>query len=307
MKTDKQRKKKRAADFSVISNTSLTLLKFIVGFFTGSISIISEALHSMNDLVASTITMFAVRKSAKPPDKEHHYGHGKIENISALLEAALIIFVAVFIIYEAINRLHSNSKVEYIEVGIAIMFIATITNSLVSMYLYHVSRITDSSALEADAAHLSTDVITTFGVFAGLIVIRLTGHTILDPIIAIFVAILIIITGVKLILKYSKDLMDIKISSDEEQKIRDIINSHKKDFVEFHKLRTRKAGVQRYIDVHLVMAKDKNIEEGHAVADHIEKEIAQKMTGTNVLIHIEPCDGLCEKCNLNKTCKNLSS
>jgi cation diffusion facilitator family transporter len=303
MDNDKAKEKVGAAYLSVASNTSLSIFKFFIGFLTGSISIIAEALHSMNDLIASIIATYAVKQSSKPPDEEHKFGHGKAESVSALIEAMLIIFAAVFIIYEAIGRLLEPREIDFIEWGISVMLASTILNTVVSMYLYRVAKKTNSAALHADAAHLSTDVITSLGVFAGLFAIRLTGYMPLDPIIAILVALFIIQTGIRITINACKDLMDSKLPVGEENAIHEILDLHKEQFFEFHRMRTRRSGSERHIDLHLVVPKAMSIETGHGLADHIEKEIMQKMQDTYVLIHVEPCHTGCEGCSIHQWCE----
>jgi len=303
MDNDKAKEKVGAAYLSVASNTSLSIFKIFIGFLTGSISIIAEALHSMNDLIASIIATYAVKQSSKPPDEEHKFGHGKAESVSALIEAMLIIFAAVFIIHEAIGRLIEPRGIELIEWGMAVMLTSTVLNTIVSLYLYRVAKKTNSAALHADAAHLSTDVITSLGVFAGLFAIRLTGYMPLDPIIAMLVALFIVQTGARIIINSCKDLMDTKLSVAEEKAIREILDLHKEQFFEFHRMRTRRSGSERHIDLHLVVPKAMSIETGHGLADHIEKEIMQKMQETNVLIHVEPCHIGCEGCSIHRWCE----
>jgi len=297
------REKIRAANVSIASNLILTLLKFIVGILTGAVSIISEAIHSLNDLLASLIARYAVGQSSKPPDEEHRYGHGKIEDVSALIEGMLIIFVVIFILYEATGRIISgNFKIEIIEAGIAVMLIATIANVFVSRYLYSIAKKTNSSALEADVLHLRTDVYTSLGVFLGLIVVKLTGILILDSIIAIGVAILIVRAAVKMILKSGKNLMDIKLPKSEEDKIIAILDSHREKFIDYHKLRTRSSGAEKYIDVHIVFPKQTSVEDSHNLAGHIKSDIIEKIGKINVIVHIEPCNGKCEICENKGKC-----
>ncbi|MGC9060690.1 MAG: cation diffusion facilitator family transporter [Thermoplasmata archaeon] len=295
-------KKKKAAYLSVTSNAFLTVFKLIVGIITGSISIISESLHSLNDLIAALIAAYAVKASAKPPDEEHKYGHGKIENISAMLEASLIIFAAVFIIHEAIDRIVTPKTVEIMELGIGVMLVSVLVNVVVSVHLKKTARTTDSAALEADAAHLNTDVYTSLGVFLGLVAMKITGQMLIDPLIAIFVAIYIIKIGIELIIKSARELMDTKICPEDERKVKRIIDLHKDSFVEVHAFRSRKSGSDRYLDMHIVMAKDTSIEKAHGIADHIEKEIAEKMPGTHAIVHLEPCDGKCTACKIKEKC-----
>lgn len=302
MSSSKAKEKVGAAYLSVGSNTSLSTFKLFIGLLTGSVSITAEALHSMNDLIASIIATYAVKQSSKPPDEEHKYGHGKAESVSALIEAMLIIFAAVFIIYEAADRLLVPREIEFIEWGIGVMLASTVLNTVVSLYLYRVAKKTNSAALHADAAHLSTDVITSLGVFAGLFAIRVTRYYPLDPVIAILVALFIIQTGLRIVITSCKDLMDTKLSVEEEKAIREILSLHKQQFFEFHRMRTRRSGSERHIDLHLVMPKAMSIEECHALADHIEKEIMQKMQETYVLTHIEPCHSKCDECTMHQCC-----
>lgn len=301
------REKIRAADISIASNLILTLLKFIVGFATGAISIISEALHSLMDLLASLIARYAVGQSSKPPDEEHRYGHGKIEDISALIEGMLIIFAVIFILYEAGSRISmiisgGKFEIEIIWAGIAVMLIAAIVNFFVSRYLHSIARKTNSSALEADSLHLMTDVYTAFGIFLGLVIVEFTKIWILDSIIAIGVAIIIIRAAVRMMLKSGKNLMDIKLPKDEEDKIIAILDSHKEKFIDYHKLRTRSSGAEKYIDVHIIFPKQISVEEAHGIAGYIKSDIIEKIGKINVIVHIEPCNGKCEICQNKCEC-----
>ncbi len=186
-------RKTRAAALSVYANGALIVLKIVAGLITGSISLIAEAIHSIMDLVAAIIAFFSVRISDKPADREHPFGHGKAENISGVVEAILIFVAAAIVVYEAILRISHGEALELLDVGIGIMAVSIVVNIVVSRYLYKVSRETDSLALEADAAHHNTDVITMAGVLVGLIIVRV-GHifnanlNILDPIVAILVS-----------------------------------------------------------------------------------------------------------------------
>jgi len=175
-------RKTTAAAVSIASNTTLIILKIAAGMITGSVSLIAEAIHSLMDLAAAVIAFFSVRVSDTPADKKHQFGHGKAENISGVIEGLLILVAAGLIVKEAIGKITSGVHLEIIEVGIGVMAISIVVNFIVSRYLYKISKSTDSLALEADATHLSTDVLTMAGVFTGLIVVRLTGWQILDPI-----------------------------------------------------------------------------------------------------------------------------
>ena len=295
------RTKSGAAGLSVASNSLLILLKVVAGILTGSIAILAEAIHSLLDLAAAIIAFLSVRVSDKPADKIHPFGHGKIENLSGVVEGGLIFVAAGIIIYEAIQRLIIGAKVELLEIGIVVMAVSIGVNVIVSRHLLKVSRSTDSIALEADARHLTTDVLTSLGVLVGLVLVRLTGLDFLDPIVALVVAMLIIKAAFEVTRKSYLGLMDTRLPAAEEREIISSIMKHAGEVVSVHKLRTRKSGSQRHIDLHLVMPKDTSVEEAHRMCDHLERHIKGKLSKANITIHVEPCDGKCPYCSI--TCQ----
>ncbi|MGE5371766.1 MAG: cation diffusion facilitator family transporter [Solirubrobacterales bacterium] len=277
-----------AAWVSVGSNTTLVVLKLLVGFLSGSVSIISEAIHSANDLLASFIALFAVKTSSKPPDKEHPYGHGKVENVSGTIEAVLIFAAAVMIIKEAVTKLRTGGEVEQLGWGIAVMGFSALLNFGVSKYLMFTAKKTKSIALEADAMHLTTDVLTSFGVFAGLILIKLTGYTIIDPIAAIIVACIIIKAAWDLTRKAFTPLLDSALSEGELGQIHTVMIEYQDQFIGYHELRTRRAGRECYIDLHLVTCPDMSVRNVHDLCDEIERRIMEIIPYCSILIHVEP-------------------
>jgi cation diffusion facilitator family transporter len=281
--------KERTARLSVISNTVLVLLKLVVGFYTGAVSIISEAAHSAVDLLASMIAFYAVRKADQPPDGNHAYGHGKIENLSGAIEAVLIIGAAMWIVYEAGSKLQGTYVPEYLEYGIVVMIISIVVNYIVSSKLYKVAAQTGSHALEADALHLQADIWTSAGVLIGLVIIKITGLAWLDPAIAILVAGVVFKAGYGMTKKSLYELTDISLPPGEEQIIIDVINSHT-EVISYHQLRTRRSGSRRLIDMHLILYKDMHLNKAHTVCDQIEAEIKAKLEFCDVVIHLEPCD-----------------
>jgi cation diffusion facilitator family transporter len=291
-------KKSKAAAISIASNTSLILLKLFAGFITGSVSLIAEAIHSVMDLVAAIVAFISVNISDKPADKKHPFGHGKAENLSGVIEGVLILIAAGLIVNEAIHKITTGVTLDVIEVGIGVMAVAIVVNILVSRYLRKVSRSTDSLALEADAAHLSTDVLTMSGVFVGLIVVRLTGLQILDPIVAILVALLIVKAAVDIIRKSFGGLMDVSLPEAEQAAIEACLLTHTDKIVEFHQLRTRKAGSHRQVDLHLVIPRETHVDDAHDLCDHLESDIEKILTNTEVNIHVEPCDSACKQCRV---------
>lgn len=278
--------KVKAARLSILSNTLLIIMKVVVGILSGSVSIISEAIHSSMDLIAAMIAYFSVKVSDNPPDSKHPYGHGKVENVSGVIEAVLIFVAAALIITEAIKKLLGEDIIlEKLWLGSVVMAISAIVNILVSRRLYKVARETRSVALEADALHLKTDVYTSAGVAAGLALILLTGIKWLDPVIAILVALYIIKESFELLRRAFWPLLDSAWDTDEvnvlEKKLNDM-------GVNYHSLRTRKAGNYRFIDIHVEIPENESVGNAHRYCDEIEDELMASFENLNATIHIEP-------------------
>lgn len=278
----------KAAWLSVACNAVLTGAKLVIGLMMGSISVISEAIHSANDLLASLIALFAVKTSAKPPDDKHPYGHGKIENISATIEAILIFIAAIMIIKEAVDKILHGGEMSDLGWGIIVMGFSSALNLVVAMYEMRVAKTSDSVALEADGMHHLTDVYTSLGVFVGLILIKFTGQQIIDPIAAILVALMIIWAAVELTRKAFAPLLDTRLDDEKVRNVEIILNEYSCDYLEYHNLRTRKAGRETHIDLHLVIHEDTTLEEAHDLCDLIEIRINEEIPHSYVLIHIEP-------------------
>jgi cation diffusion facilitator family transporter len=285
-----------AAKLMLIVVIGLIVLKVIVAVITGSISILAQAVDSSLDLFAVVITFFTIRIAAKPADKEHPFGHGKVENISAVVQAGLIFIAGGLIIYSAIHRIMVEATVELTEAGIGVMLVSMIASIFLSRHLFKVARSTDSVALEANAHNIAADVYSTAAVLAGLVAVRLTKINILDPIIAMGVALLILKSSYDVLHKSFGGLVDVKLPEAEESAIKSCILEHSGKVVAFHELRTRKSGSQRYIDLHLVMPRNANVEEAHRMCDHLEQDIENRLSRTNVTIHVEPCTIECEQC-----------
>lgn len=277
--------KTKTARLSVMSNTFLIIMKVVVGIMTNSVSILSEAIHSSLDLVAAIIAFFAVKTSGTPADEKHPYGHGKVENVSGSIEAILIFVASGWIIFEAVKKFIHPEETSTLGLGVVVMGISAIVNIIVSRRLYKVAHLTNSVALEADALHLKTDVITSAGVAAGLLLMWLTGWNILDPIIALFVALLIIYESYSLLRKAFSPLLDTSLSPSEVKKVEDIL---KEMNASYHGLRTRAAGQQKFIEFHLEVAANETIETIHHQCDLIEERLEREFRDTHVVIHPEP-------------------
>jgi cation diffusion facilitator family transporter len=305
------KRKTAVALLSVISNAILVLLKILVGILIGSVSIISEAIHSGVDLLAAAITLFAVKGSGKSPDERHPFGHGKVENISGTIEAILIFLAAGWILYEAVHKLINPQPLDAPGLGVAVMLVSAVLNIFVSQKLFKVAKETDSVALQGDAWHLRTDVYTSVGVMAGLALITAGKYSFpgvhfdwLDPVAAIAVALLIIRAAYELTLRAARDLLDTSLP-EEEKWIRNELARLNLPIRGFHHLRTRKAGATRFVELHIVLDNNMSIQESHRISDQITAKIRKQFPDTHVTVHEEPCDGSCSSsclsgCLLNK-------
>jgi cation diffusion facilitator family transporter len=280
---------------SVISNTILVIIKLVVGVLIGSVSVISESIHSGVDLLAAAIALFAVKTSGKPADSDHPFGHGKVENISGTIEAILIFGAAAWIIYEAIHKLLRPSPLETLGWGIAVMLISSVANYLISRKLMQVGTETDSVALIADAWHLRTDVYTSAGVMVGLgciwlgtILFPSVSLEWIDPVAAMLVALLIIKAAYDLTLQSGRDLLDTSLPASEESIIRDSVAQFSHSTTDMHHLRTRKAGSRRFIEFHLRVDPQMSIENAHKLSHSVAALIEERLPGAAVNIHLEP-------------------
>jgi cation diffusion facilitator family transporter len=284
-------RKTRAAGLSIISNSVLILLKIGAGIVTGSIALITEAIHSAVDLVASVVAFFSVRKADQPADEDHLYGHAKVENLAAAFEGVLIVLGASVIIFESVRRLADPPELHTVGFGIAVIALSMVVNLAVSSWLYRQAHAHDSPALEGDAAHLRTDALTSFGVLIGLVLVQVTGVDVLDPIVALVVAGAIIFSGVRIVSRSSRVLVDEALPAHELAEIREAIESNgAPEIYGFHKLRARRAGSRRYIDLHVQFRSGTTLERAHALSHDLSSSIRARIRGADVLIHLEPED-----------------
>lgn len=293
--------KKIAASLSVFSNFLLIIIKFITGFVTGSVSIISEAIHSGSDLLASLITFFAVNKAEEPADKGHQFGHGKYEDAAGFAEGALIILAAIYIIYEAFKKLNGETApINNSTAGIIVMLFSILINIIISSILFYTARKTDSIALYSDAEHLRTDILSSVTVFAGLIMIHFTGLHIIDPIIAIMVAVIIIHTGYKICKQTMNDLLDGALPQEDTDTINNIVKNYIHHGVSCIKdVKTRKSGKDKEINLILLVNGSMTVTKAHKICDSLEGELEKALGNTKVTIHIEPLMDSCVSCQKN--------
>jgi cation diffusion facilitator family transporter len=281
--------KRGAAGLSIASNAFLIALKLAAGAITGSIAILTEALHSLIDLVASVVAYVSVRKADEPADAEHPYGHEKVESLAATIEGMLILVGAGVIVYEATHRLVVGSQVETLGVGIAVMGFSVLANLGVSTVLYRQAKAHESPALEGDAAHLRTDALTSGGVLVGLALVQVTGIVAFDSITALVVAVAIVWAGIRIIRRSSGVLIDEALPDPEMDRIEAAIAAARAPEVAgYHKLRARRAGSRRHIDLHVQYRSGTSLELAHELAHRMRDSIEAEIPNSEVLIHAEP-------------------
>ncbi len=293
---DRSRENLGVTRVAVVSNTLLTGGKLVIGIAMSSAAVTAEAIHSGVDFVAAVIAFWAVRKARIPADRDHAYGHGKYDALSGAAEGLLIFGAAIFIIVEAIRKVVSGEAVERLGWGAAVMAASTVINYLVSARLFAVAKRTGSLAVEADGHHLRTDVWTSLGVFVGIILIWITDVHILDPVAAFVVAALILRTAWSITKKSFGDLLDRSLPPDEEARIAAIIRDGHPHWRGFHQLRTRRAGGERHVDLHLVTCRDISLELAHRLTEDLEDDIQKVYPAAEVITHVEACEEKPEKC-----------
>ncbi len=283
-------KKSRTVLFSISSNAILLTVKLVAGVLTGSVSVLSEAVHSATDLVASVVAFVAVRSSVSPPDESHNYGHGRFENLAGVFEGLVLFGVGGWIIYGAIDNILNGAELELLGLGIVVMALSAVVNLFVSGWLLRVARETDSRALEAEGYNLRTDVWGAAGVAMGLVGALVTGWTILDPIIAALIGLAILWTAFRLVSGSTRVLLDESLPEEELDVVERVIESCVRSEAAirgFHKLRARKSGPQRHIDFHLQLKAEITLGEAHKISDDLEERIRRSLPNSDVLIHLE--------------------
>jgi cation diffusion facilitator family transporter len=289
------RTKSGAAGLSIASNSLLIALKLVAGAITGSIAIITEAVHSTIDLLASVIAFVSIRRADEPPDAEHPYGHERLENLAAAIEGMLIIVGAGVIVFEATRRLVNGAEVERLGLGIAVVAFSAVANVAVSTYLSNRAEALGSPALEGDAAHLRADALTSLGVIVGLALAEITGEAAFDSIAALVVAVAIVASGIRILSRSSRVLVDEAPPTEELDLVERAIageRAHHPEIAGYHKLRARRGGNRRYIDLHLQFRKGASLENAHALAHEVRRAIERALPNSEVLIHLEPEESL---------------
>lgn len=275
---------------SVAAAVLTILLKTGSYFLTGSVSLLADALESSVNLIAAFFALIVLTVAAQPPDEEHAYGHSKAEYFSSGVEGTLILVASVAIGLSAVNRLRNPQPLEQVGLGLAISVIAALLNLVVARILLRAGRQYRSVTLVADAKHLMTDVWTTAGVLVGIMAVMLTGWELLDPVIALVVAVQILFSGVKLMRESVRGLMDTALPTDEVSQIVEVLETHAKEGVQYHALRTRQAGAQRFMSVHVQVPGAWSVLDGHSLLEDIERDVRESLSPISIITHLEPLE-----------------
>jgi cation diffusion facilitator family transporter len=280
-------RKRQAALIAIFGGAAVLIIKLAAYFVSNSVALLSDALESIVNIAASGLMLFSVWVSEMPADENHNYGHQKIEDISCMLEGIFIIIAALLIVYAAFGRLFLPIMPVEIDLAIVISMIATAMNGGISWFLFRTAKKSGSAALEGDSKHLLSDVISTIGVWIGLVIISLTGWSVVDSILAFVIAVLVARLGLGLIFKSSSRLMD-NSCQEEEKKIREVLLRHQFRFIDFHDMKTRRNGSQIFCELHLSVDGSLSVEQAHELTDHLENELKEELPNSSMTIHVEP-------------------
>jgi cation diffusion facilitator family transporter len=280
----------RAAGYALTSTVLLTVFKLFVGVISGSAAVLSEGLHSFLDLVSALLSFFTVKEAGKPADAEHPFGHGKIETLSSLFEAVLLVVAAGLMVYEGSQQIIHPRPLQYQGLAMVTIFASIIISYFMYRYNLRAAKTVDSSALHLNALHFLTDVLASVAILIGLVVIKMTGWLMVDAVLAFAVAAYILVVSARQVRKAILELLDAQLPANEIEEIKTLLRSFEEDLIEAHDIRTRKSGATRHIDFHLVCCGTMTVNESHAVCDLIEGKILEKFPAASVNIHVEPCE-----------------
>ncbi|HTV67763.1 MAG TPA: cation diffusion facilitator family transporter [Rhizobiaceae bacterium] len=278
------------AAWSIVIAIVVFALKLAAWWMTGSVALYSDALESIVNVIASGAALWAIRVSHTPADSDHQYGHHKAEYFSAVLEGVLICVAALLILAAAWDAIRMPGELEQPWEGLAVNGLAAAVNAAWAMVLIRSGRTHRSPALVADGQHIMTDVVTSAGVIIGLIAAVMTGYGILDPLLAIVVALNILWQGWKVIGSSLSGLMDRAVALEDHVRIRDIISANSKGAIEVHDLKTRIAGRATFIEFHLIVDAEMTVRESHVICDRIEEALKAEIPSVRITIHVEPDD-----------------
>ncbi|ADD66811.1 cation diffusion facilitator family transporter [Denitrovibrio acetiphilus DSM 12809] len=296
-----------ATKVSIATASVLAITKATIGLLTGSLAVLSSALDSILDIISSSVNYVAVKVSDQPPDENHPYGHTKFEPLAAQIQSFLILFSGIYIFYKAYTNVEQQAVITDISINIYVMLFSMFATLFLVIFLRKVAKAEKSQVLEADSLHYEIDLLTNGGVLVALLIIKFTGYHLIDSLVSALIAVYIIFSAIRLNFNVTKDLLDEVIPDDELAIVEEIINSHSKDIVEVHKLRTRKAGTKRFIDMHLVLWNGMSLQKANDLRTDIENRIKKSLKDSDVNIYIEPCKAdICDECEVCGDGRNTS-
>lgn len=283
-------KRLRLSLFSVGIAVFVFIFKIVSYFLTNSIALLTDSVETVNNILASLVLFFSMKKSLKPPDKEHPYGHYKMEYVSSFLEGVLIVSMGIILFYISIRRFFIPFELQKLDAGMVLSGTAGVINLFAGIYLYKSAKKIHSIAIETDAKHLFSDVGTTVGMLIGLLFVIITGKKLIDPIMGLLLSTYISFLGAGAIIKTADEMLDKAIDESEMMEIKKILYSYSSKYIEFHELRTRRAGKKKFLDLHLVFHPDEKLVDVHRICDEIEEKIKEKIKNIDITIHPEPLE-----------------
>ncbi len=282
---------RRIAAVSLFVTVCLLALKLAVGIISDSIAVLSDAVDSATDLVGGAAALVSLRIAAQPADEDHPYGHGKVEAVSASVAATVVGLGGGLITFQAVRRLIEGSPEIDVGIGLAAMAIAAVANLLMAALMRREARRSGSMALSAESTHLQTNVVQAGAIILGLTLVGITGESLFDPITALLLAAYMGYTAIGLVRTALEDIMDQSLPDAELIAIEEVLRAHKGEVLGYHRLRTRRSGSTRHIDMHLIFEADRTVVDVHDASDHIEADIQTRLPGAEVVIHPEPDEG----------------
>ena len=285
--------KAAAARLSLLSNALLTVIKLTIGVLTNSVGVLSDGAHSASDVMASAIALYTVREADRPPDEDHPYGHGKMESVSALLQALLLFSAGSYIIYEAIQHLLHHEGPQRVDWGIGIMLVSAAVNTFIVRIVSRAAERTESPSLHAAAQDHRADIYPAVGVLLGLVLVKLTGNSIFDPILALGVALVIFRGAWHVVRDAMRNLVDRRLPEEDVQTVQRVFDSDP-NVLGYHKVRTRMAGSTRHVDAHVMMDDDLTLLHSHQLTEALEKRVREALPHSVVTLHTEPFHAECE-------------
>ncbi|BAI81443.1 cation efflux protein [Deferribacter desulfuricans SSM1] len=282
--------KANAPKVAIIVAFFLACTKVAFGFLVNSMAIVSSAADSILDVISSSINYIAIKKAEEPPDEKHPYGHAKFESLATYIQSLIILISGGFILYKSIIKIIHKQAITDLNTGIYIMLLSLITTFFLVSYLTRVAKKTKSSIIEADALHYKVDILSNAGILVALIIIKFTNFQIIDPILSMLVAFYIIYSAIKLNIKVSMDLLDAEIPPEIKEDILNILKEFDEYHLDTHKIRTRKAGNKKFLDMHITLCRNLKLEDAHKITQLIENRLKENIEDLDVTIHMDPCD-----------------